>query len=259
LCNRIWQVTKEEADSITFSYDSPDGDMGFGGNMHIDVTYTVRDGAMVVDYHAKADEDTIFNPTNHSYFNLKGHGEGDVLDHSLIVYADEMTFADEESVPDGTIRKVSGTPFDFTGEKRIGDEIDADYDMMNFGHGYDHNFVLRGDTDEVAKAYTRTKPDFGKDGKSGTLQRAATLFAPDHSLSVCVYTDLPGVQVYTGNFIEDGSKGKDGRTYCRRGGVAIETQYYPNAMNIPSFPQPVIRANEDFYSRTVYKIDAPTA
>ena len=259
LCRRVWQTCETGEDMVAFSYDSPDGDMGFPGNMHIDVTYTLKDGAIIVDYHAKSDADTIFNPTNHSYYNLKGHGEGDILDHSMIIYADEMTYANEESVPDGTIRSVAGTPFDFREEKKIGLEIDADYDMTKFGRGYDHNYILRKDTDAASEKFGIYGARVTDDSSEGAvrnagecLSHAATLIAPDRSVTLDVYTDLPGVQIYTGNYIADGSAGKNGKKYVRRGGVAIETQYYPNAMNIPAFVQPVIKADEDFYSRSVY-------
>ncbi len=247
LCRRIWKVGEHKDDSITFFYDSPDKDMGFGGNMHIDVTYTVRDNAMVIDYHAKSDKDTVFNPTNHAYFNLKGQAEGTILDHKLVIYADEMTYADEVSIPDGTIRKVEGTPFDFRNAKLIGQEIDNDYDMLNFARGYDHNFVLRGDKEEASKK-------FDAHGKS--LIHVAKLIAPEDALVMDVYSDLPGVQLYAGNYMEEGSNGKNGKTYSRRGGVALETQYFPNAVNVPAFEQPIIKANEDVYTRTVYAFKA---
>ncbi len=243
LCRRVWPVADVKEDAITFYYDSPDGDMGFGGAMRIEVTYTLTDKALVIDYHGKADKTTVFNPTNHSYFNLKGHGEGTILDHELTIYGDEMTYANEVSIPNGEIRKVEGTPFDFRSGKKIGIDIDADYDMLNFAKGYDHNFVLRGDTDDETKQYDA----FGK-----KQIRVATLKAPDDSLTMDVYSDLPGVQLYAGNYMEDGAIGKDGKPYARRGGVALETQYHPNAINIPEFEQPIIKANEDFYTRTVY-------
>ncbi len=243
LCRRNWQTGERKEDSITFFYDTKDGDMGFGGNTHIEVTYQLTDCALIIDYHARSDQNTVFNPTNHSYFNLKGHGEGDILDHTLIVYADEMTYADEVSIPNGEIRKVAGTPFDFRSGKKIGLDIDADYDMLNFAKGYDHNFVLRGDKDAETKKYDA----FGKE-----QIRVATLSAPDESLTMDVFSDLPGVQLYAGNYMEDGAIGKDKKPYARRGGVALETQYYPNAVNVPEFPQPVIHADEDFYTRTVY-------
>ena len=246
LSRRIWQVTEVSDNAVTFSYDSPDGDMGFPGQMRIDVTYTVKDNALYVDYHALADQDTVFNPTHHSYFQLMGHGNGDILDHSLVIHAKEVTYANEESVPDGTIRPVADTPMDFRTRQRIGDRIDADYDLLRFASGYDHNYILCKDEEVTAE-------ELAAHGR--TVTHAATLYAPDESLVLSVYTDCPGFQIYAGNFIPDGSIGKGGKRYPRRGGIALETQFYPNALNIPSFPQPIIREGEDYYSRTVYRFD----
>ena len=243
LARRLWQTKEAGEDHLVLFYDSPDKDMGFPGAMQIEVAYTLRNKALIVDYHAVADQDTVFNPTSHSYFNLKGHGNGDVMDHSLVIYADQMTFANEESLPDGTIREVDGTPFDFRQKRVIGEHIDDDYDMLNFAKGYDHNFVLRKNN-EVSDVFST---------KECRVTQAATLFAPDDSLVMDVYTDCPGLQIYTGNFIPDQSTGKNGVKYPCRGGIALETQFYPNAVNIPEFPQPVIRKGEEYLSRTVYR------
>ncbi len=244
LCKRIWQVKEQKSDKITFSYDSPKLDMGFPGRLLLEVSYTVSEGALIIDYHGLSDEDTVFNPTNHSYFNLKGHGQGDILDHSLIIFADSFTCTNEESVATGEVRKVSGTPMDFRNEKRIGEDIEADYDQLILGKGYDHNYVLSKKAELINHSF---------DINGISLSKAAQLTAPDRSLVMDVFTDRPGAQVYSGNYISGDDAGKNGARYPRRAGIAIETQGYPNALNIDSFPNPLIKAGEDAYLRTVYK------
>lgn len=248
LHHRVWDVTflqedgsyiedetKASDQTITFTYDSPNMDMGFPGNMLIGITYTLGDdNSLRIDYHALSDEDTIFNPTNHSYFNLGGHDSGTVLNHEMQVYTEEFTYANEQSIPDGTIRKVAGTPMDFRKPKQIGDDIDADYDQLIWAKGYDHNFIVNKDNDE-------------------TMTHAATLHDPISGRTMDVYTTLPGVHIYTGNFIGDADAGKNGRKYQPRDGVAFETQYYPNAINVPSFPQPVVKCGEAGGSSTLFK------
>ena len=242
---RMWNVDEAADNHVTFSYDSPAGDMGFPGKMHLTLTYTVLDdNSVALDAGALADEDTIFNPTTHCYFNLAGHDHGTILDHELYVNADSVTFADKESIPDGSIRPVTATPFDFRNYKLIGKEIEADYDMMIYGKGYDHNFVLNKDKESEA-------PQYSVHGL--TLNLAAKLRDPASGHEMEVYTDLPGIQVYTCNFFNGTDIGKSGKPYPYRGATALETQYFPNAINVPSFDQPVVRANEQKYTRTVYK------
>ncbi|MCR5452680.1 MAG: galactose mutarotase [Lachnospiraceae bacterium] len=242
---RVWEVTDETDYSITFHLDSPDMDQGYPGNLGIDVTYTVTDdNALIIDYHGISDADTIFNPTNHSYFNLNGHDAGSILDHILSLEADEFTYADEYSIPDGTVRDVTGTPMDFREPTALGDRIDTDYDVLNFAGGYDHNYILNRDDG------LRT-PSFDDNGL--TLYHAASVTTPSKDITMEVYTDLPGIQLYAGNYITSSEVGKDGKNYDKRYGFCLETQYYPNAINIPSFPQPVIKAGEDRFTRTVYK------
>ena len=244
LCKRVWPVKAYSDNAITFSYESPDLDMGFPGQLHIDVTYTLSEDALIIDYHGLSDADTVFNPTNHSYFNLKGAGEGTILDHKLFLYADQFTCTDAESVATGEIREVAGTPMDFREGKVVGDDIEADYDQIQLGRGFDHNFILSKDASHRAE-------EFGT--KDVSLSHAAKLVAPEGDITLDVYTDRPCAQVYSGNFITGEDVGKGGKVYPHRGGLAIETQGYPNALNVDAFPNPIIRAEEDMYLRTVYR------
>ena len=241
LAKQLWEITSESEASVTFSYDSPDGQMGFPGNCRISVTYTLTDSdALVLDYRATSDADTIFNPTNHSYFNLNGLDGSTILSHRLMIDADTFTYADEESIPDGTIREVAGTPMDFRDFHEIGEWVDDDYDVLNFAGGYDHNWCLNQDTIE---------PEFSEPDMD--VYFAASVEAAGRHLDV--YTSLPGVQVYVGNYMDPAEVMKGGKHFVKRGGVALETQYFPNAVNVPAFEQPVLRAGETARSRTVYK------
>jgi aldose 1-epimerase len=192
-----------------------------------------QDNQIKIAYEATCDQDTVLNLTNHSYFNLGGHDSGTILDHLVWIDSEEYTYADAESIPNGTIRSVDMTPMDFRMEKAIGKEIDSDYDQLVWGKGYDHNWILKtqnGKFDMVAKLIHE---------KSGRIMET--------------WTDLPGMQFYTGNFLDGTEIGKGGVSYGRRSGVCFETQYYPNAINVPEFPQPVLKAGEVFKSTTVYK------
>lgn len=234
---RLWDAkTYEDSNgqNIEFTYESADMDQGFPGNLKISVTYTVtEDNEIKITYNATSDKDTVINLTNHSYFNLAGQGSGTILDQIAWIDADEMTFADAESIPNGEIRKVAGTPMDFTTPKKVGKDIAEDYDQLNWGKGFDHNWVLktkRGEMSLVASLY---------DEKSGRFME--------------VFTDLPGIQFYTGNFLDGTLTGKEGAKYIQRSGLCFETQYFPNAINVPSFAQPVTKAGETYHTATVYK------
>lgn len=245
LCYRIYDIADSGDNFVRLTIESPDMEMGFPGNMTFSVTYTLSDdNALIIDYEGKADQDTIFNPTTHSYFNLLGHDHNDILAHELYINADTFTYADSESIPDGTIRDVEGTPMDFRVSKAIGKDIGADYDMLKFGKGYDHNYILKKDDASHAAEY---------DAFGLTVTHAATVTEPSTGRKMDVYTDLPGIQLYTANFFDGTDVGKGGVNYAQRAAIALETQFYPNAINIPSFPQPVIKAGEDRHSRTVYK------
>ncbi len=243
LAKKTWEIASESDNSVTFSYDSPAMDMGFPGNCKITVTYTLTDSnALVIDYTGDSDEDTIFNPTNHSYFNLNGQDGSTILEHKIMIDADTFTYADEESIPDGTIREVAGTPMDFTEAHVIGERIEEDYDVLKFASGYDHNYCLNLDTVE---------PEFSQPGMDVFF--AAAVESPESGRKMDVYTSLPGLQLYVGNYMQPEEIMKNGKNFVRRGGIALESQYFPNAINIPAFEQPILKAGETAKSRTVYK------
>ena len=234
ICRRIWSVNEVSDNAIRLSYQKKDGEMGFPGNMTLSVAYTLTDeNELRIDYTGLSDADTIFNPTNHSYFHLSGQGSGDVLDHVLWLNASRFTMTDPASIPNGTLTDVAGTPMDFTTPKPLGRDIGQNYDPLLWAGGYDHNFVI--------------------DKAEGELGLAATVYDPASGRFLEVFTDRPGIQVYCGNYISADSVGKGGRMYRPRYGLALETQFYPNAINIPSFPQPVIKAGVTARSTTVYK------
>ena len=229
---RIWEVEERLENKITFLLHSPDGDQGYPGTLDMPVTYELDDGnTLNIHYEAVPDQDTIINMTNHSYFNLNGHDSGTVLGHKVTLYADSFTPADEQSIPTGEIRSVEGTPMDFRSGRVLGEEIDADYEPLEFGGGYDHNWVLKngGRFDKVAEA---------ESDKSGIRME--------------VYTDLPGIQMYTANFL-DNEPGKDGASYIKRSAVCFETQYYPDAIHHDNFPGPICRKGEKYDTRTAYR------
>lgn len=234
---RLWDADYYEDElgqTIAFSYTSPDGDQGFPGTLEIVVRYIITDdNCVIIEYEAESDKDTVVNLTNHTYFNLAGHASGTILDQKVWMDCDEFTFADEESIPNGEIRKVEGTPMDFRTMKTVGRDINEDYDQLKFGHGFDHNWILKTNSDEISLV---AKMECDKTG-----------------IAMEVYTDLPGMQFYTGNFIDEGLVGKNGARYGKNTGLCFETQYFPNAINVPSFKQPVLKAGEAYNTTTVYK------
>lgn len=235
---RIWEVELDESSlgsRISFSLFSPDGDQGFPGNAQITVSYTLtQDDALIIDYHMISDADTIANFTNHSYFNLAGHNQGDVLAQKVWINADYFTPADASSIPLGNLEPVKGTPMDFTAMKEIGREIGADFEPLILGKGYDHNWVLKKD-------------------KPGEAELCAKAWDPVSGRCMEVYTDLPGIQFYTGNFLTGELPGKEGAVYGPRHAFCFETQYYPDAANKPSFPSPLLRAGAEYKTTTIYK------
>ena len=229
---RIWKVKAMTENSITFSLHSPDGDQGYPGAVDMDVTYTLTEENEVrLDYYAIPDADTILNLTNHSYFNLNGHASGSILKHTVWLDADSFTRADAQSIPTGEIVPVAGTPMDFRARKEVGRDIEMDYEALNFGKGYDHNWCLNN---------------------GGKLAKVAELTGDLSGITMDVSTDLPGVQIYTANFLEK-EAGKDGVVYLRRQGICFETQYYPDALNHPNFPSTLCKAGEVYKTTTIYR------
>lgn len=232
---KIWAVT-EGNNSITFSVESSDGEMGFPGNKKVSVTYTLtEDNELKLTYHGTSDKDTILNLTNHAYFNLAGHDAGSNADHVVWIKASHYTPVVAGAIPTGEIAPVAGTPMDFTSPRRIGDDIDADFEQLRLTSGYDHNWVI--------------------DDWSGSLQLIATVTEPTSGRRMSVYTDLPGVQLYAANFMAP-ETAKGGAHYDRRGGLCLETQYFPNTANEPSFPSAVYGPDREYNTTTIYKFEA---
>lgn len=229
---RFWEVAENGDDHVTFLLHSPDGDQGYPGALDMYVTYSLdEDNMLTIHYEAVPDQDTVINMTNHSYFNLNEHDSGSVLEHTVMLEADAFTPADAESIPTGEIRPVEGTPMDFRTAKKLGAEIDADYEPLRFGAGYDHNWVLKNENG---------------------FDKVAEVTADRSGIRMEVWTDLPGVQMYTANFL-DNEPGKDGAVYGNRSAVCLETQYYPDAIHHENFPGPVCRRGEKYDTRTAYR------
>ena len=226
--DRIWDVLHVEDASITFGLTSPHGDQGFPGNAEIQVTYTLEQGdTLRISYDAVSDQDTIFNLTNHSYFNLAGHDHPKkAMAQILTMPARFYTVSDADSITTGELRPVDGTCMDFRTPKPIGRDINANETPMVLQMGYDHNFEVFANP-------------------------CAILTDPESGRTMAVSTDCPGVQFYTGNFLQ-GETGKDGVSYCHRGGICLETQYYPDCMNKPQWAQAITKAGEHYKSETSF-------
>ncbi len=219
---------------MAFSYLSKDGEEGFPGNLKVNVTYTLTDSnELVIDYEASTDKATPINVSQHSYFNLAGEGTGDILAHEIMINADRFTPVDKNLIPTGELRPVKGTPFDFTTSTKIGARIEDPYDQMVLGHGYDHNWVINR--------------------KGDGLTLAARVYEPTSGRVLEVSTTQPGVQFYTGNFLDGTVTGKQGHVYKRRFGLCLETQHFPDSPNHPEFPTTILKPGEKFHSKTVFK------
>lgn len=228
-----WNAIITDTSSVEFSYLSPDGKFGFPGNTLTKVKYTLTDNNEIkIDYDTVSDKKTALNITNHAYFNLKGFAGGDILDHTLYINADAFTPMGDGLIPTGEIRDVTGTPFDFREPKLIGRDINMDDEQLKAGNGYDHNFALNDYTGKVRLVATATAPN---------------------GVKLQCFTDMPGVQLYVGNFLE-GKLGKENKPMDFRTGFCLETQYFPNASNTPAFKNYVFDANEHVTSTTIYKL-----
>lgn len=233
----VWDAKPSgSSNTIEFSYAAKDKEEGYPGNLNLKVSYTLGDdNSLKVDYHATTDKATPVNVTQHTYFNLKGEGEGTILDHELMLNAKQYTPVDEGLIPTGQMPAVAGTPFDFTTAKAIGRDIAKEDEQLKFGMGYDHNFVL------------------DKGSQPNALTVAAKVYESTTGRTMEIQTTEPGIQFYCGNFLDGRLKGKSGKTYVHRGGFCLETQHYPDSPNQANFPSCILKPGETYQSTTVFK------
>ena len=233
---RIWQAkdaSTASAQALELHYLSPDGEQGFPGNLNVTVRYTLgNQNDLRIDYSATTDKDTVLNLTNHSYFNLAGPGSGTILNNTLMLAADQFTPVDATLIPTGKLQSVAGTPFDFRKPTRIGEHINNSNEQLKLGKGYDHNFVLNTGGDLTKVAARVEEPTTGR-----VLE---------------VFTDQPGIQFYTGNFLNGQTKGIGG-AYQFRSALCLETQHFPDSPNHPNFPSTVLKSGQQFHSTTIYR------
>ncbi len=237
---KIYEVENVTDNSITLVMHSPDGDESFPGKVTAKVTYTVNaDNALEIAYEATTDQPTVINMTNHSYFNLSGNPGNTILDHILHINAECFTPVGRTLIPTGEMIPVADTPMDFSVPKAIGADIDnIEYVQIRFGNGYDHNWVL--------------------ESKGNMEIVAASLYSPESGIKMEVFTDEPGIQVYSGNFLNGTVTGKHGITYQQRAAVCLETQHYPDSPNRPEWPTVVLRPGEEYSSHCTYKFSTVT-
>ena len=231
---RLWKAREAGENTLELSYVSKDGEEGYPGTLTVTVRYTLTDAnELKIDYSATTDKDTVLNLTNHTYFNLAGQGEGDILQHQMMLNADRFTPVDGGLIPTGELRKVEGTPFDFRKPTAIGARINQAEEQLKLGKGYDHNWVLNAAAQGLTKAAEVYEP------KSGRVME--------------VFTKEPAIQFYTGNFLDGTLTGKAGKVYKFRYGFCLETQHYPNSPNDARFPTTVLKPGQRYETSTVYK------
>lgn len=231
---KVYKPVEVTRNSISFSLFSPDGDENFPGNVNAKVSYTLTDdNAIRIEYSATTDAKTVINMTNHSYFNLSGNPSNPAIDHILYINASNFTPVDSTFMTTGEIASVEGTPMDFTTPKAIGRDIENPYQQLRNGKGYDHNWVL--------------------DTKGNVNELAAKLSCPSTGIAVEVYTNEPGIQIYTGNFLKGNVVGKNGVAYPCRASVCLETQHFPDSPNKPQWPSVLLEPGQKYYSECIYK------
>ena len=234
---RVWsakEMPAKDLAALQLSYVSKDGEEGYPGNLSVTVTYSLTpNNELKIDYAATTDKDTVLNLTNHSYFNLAGQGQGNILTHKMMIDADRFTPVDSTLIPTGELKSVAGTPLDFRKATAIGARIDQNDEQLKFGKGYDHNFVLHR--------------------QNGGLTMAARVTEPSSGRVMEVLTTEPGLQFYTGNFLDSTIHGKGAKVYGRRSAFCMETQHFPDSPNQPKFPSTVLKPGQQYQSTTVYR------
>jgi aldose 1-epimerase len=228
----VWKG-KAIQNGVEMTYVSPDGDQGFPGILTTVVRYTLEGSGLRIEYSATTDRDTVVNLTNHSYFNLAGQSNGDILKHQLQINGSRFTPVDSTLIPTGELRPVAKTPFDFHTPHAIGERINADDEQIRYGRGYDHNWVL--------------------DSEGSKLAEAAEAYDPSSGRTLKVLTTQPGLQFYSGNFLDGSITGKGGRGYGKRYGFCLETQHFPDSPNHPNFPSTELKPGENYHSMTVFE------
>jgi len=231
----VWKA-KQIPHGIELSHVSPDGDQGFPGTLSAVVRYTLSGKDLKIEYSATTDKNTALNLTNHSYFNLAGQGNGDILKHQVKLNAGRFTPVNDVLIPIGELATVEGTPFDFRKSTAVGARINDDNEQLRRGKGYDHNWVL--------------------DSGAGKLAEAAEVYEPTTGRVMQVWTDQPGVQFYTGNFLDGTITGKDGKVYRQRSALCLETQHFPDSPNHPNFPSTELTPGQKYHSVTIYRFSS---
>lgn len=231
--HRNWEIERATENAVTLCLTSPDGDQGYPGTLKATAEYILTENALIIRHTALSDKDTICSLTNHSYFNLSGHNSGSAMDQKIRLFSNEFTPSDAENIPLGTVLPVEGTPMDLRELRPISTHISDSYTQLKQANGYDHNYIVNG--------------------ACGVLRPAATASSDQTGITMQVDTTLPGIQLYTANFINEGCIGKGNCTYGPRHAFCLETQYYPDAINHANFPSPILKAGELYNHETVFR------